>query len=245
MKATVRPISAASFSSRFRICACVETSRPETISSASTKFGRAAPARARCRRAGAGRRTVRGDSGSAQACGRPTRSSASATAFARACRASAVHAAAARRGCWRIVWRGLSDDIGSWKIICRSRRSGRIAASGRWVMSRPSKRDRAGARLDQPHQRAAERRLAGAGFADDADRLAAADRKSRPCRISAMARGRQRLRVMSAGDLEAAQRKAAAQPCGCASTSVDAAISARSPASTASAPASAPASGRS
>ncbi|ESZ51741.1 hypothetical protein X731_04890 [Mesorhizobium sp. L2C054A000] len=46
MKATVSPISAASLSKRVRICACVDTSRPETISSASTNFGESANARA-------------------------------------------------------------------------------------------------------------------------------------------------------------------------------------------------------
>ena len=39
-----------------------------------------------------------------------------------------------------IVWRGLSDAMGSWKIICMRRRSGRIAASSRCVMSVPAKR---------------------------------------------------------------------------------------------------------
>ncbi len=38
----------------------------------------------------------------------------------------------------RIVWRGLSEVIGSWKIICMRRLSGRICCSGSCVMSRPS-----------------------------------------------------------------------------------------------------------
>src|SRR2546430_5073261 len=37
------------------------------------------------------------------------------------------------------VCRGFSDEYGSWKIICTSRRSGRIAPTDRCVMSRPSK----------------------------------------------------------------------------------------------------------
>ena len=39
----------------------------------------------------------------------------------------------------RTVWRGLSEVIGSWKIICMRRRSGRIRCSGSCVMSCPSK----------------------------------------------------------------------------------------------------------
>ena len=35
-------------------------------------------------------------------------------------------------------WRGFSDAYGSWKIICIRRRSGRICASPRCVMSVPS-----------------------------------------------------------------------------------------------------------
>ena len=38
-----------------------------------------------------------------------------------------------------IVWRGLSDAIGSWKIICMRRRSGRKAPSSSPEMSWPSK----------------------------------------------------------------------------------------------------------
>ena len=37
------------------------------------------------------------------------------------------------------VCRGFSEEYGSWKIIWMSRRSGRICAGDRWVMSRPSK----------------------------------------------------------------------------------------------------------
>ena len=38
-----------------------------------------------------------------------------------------------------IVCRGFSDEYGSWKMICISRRSGRILPRLRCVMSRPSK----------------------------------------------------------------------------------------------------------
>ena len=41
---------------------------------------------------------------------------------------------------WPTVWRGLSDEYGSWKTICISRRTGRMSRWLRCVMSRPSKR---------------------------------------------------------------------------------------------------------
>ena len=37
------------------------------------------------------------------------------------------------------VCRGFSEEYGSWKIICTSRRSGRICSLDRWVMSVPAK----------------------------------------------------------------------------------------------------------
>ena len=77
---------------------------------------------------------------------------------------------------WPTVMRGLSEPNGSWKTICSSRRSGRIAAAVELG-------DVAAVEADAPfagqeaQQRAAERRLAGAGFADDADGLALPQRK--------------------------------------------------------------------
>ena len=72
------------------------------------------------------------------------------------------------------VRRGESEPKGSWKTTPRSRRSGRSSARVRRSRGRPAKRDRAGT-MEELKQRAAERRLAGAGLADDAEGLAAAD----------------------------------------------------------------------
>ena len=68
--------------------------------------------------------------------------------------------------------RGLSDEYGSWKTICMSRRAWRIRARENASTSSPVEPDLAGRRLDQPQDAAAGRRLAAAGFADEAERLA-------------------------------------------------------------------------
>ena len=68
------------------------------------------------------------------------------------------------------VWRGLSDWYGSWKTICTRRRSGRrVGLRERLAVEQ----DLAAGRRLQAEQRAAERRLAAAGLADDAEHLAA------------------------------------------------------------------------
>ena len=71
--------------------------------------------------------------------------------------------------------RGSSEPTESWKTICMCRR---ISFS----RSRPEpdevdavEDDLARRRLEQPQERPPERRLAAAGLADEADRLAAAD----------------------------------------------------------------------
>ena len=75
--------------------------------------------------------------------------------------------------------RGFSDAYGSWKIICISRRNGRSSRRDSVVMSSPPKRTVPARRLVQPHEQPAERRLAAAGLADDAERLAAPNRGMR------------------------------------------------------------------
>ena len=82
-----------------------------------------------------------------------------------------------------MVSTGLSDVIGSWKIIEMSLpRSARISASGSVEQIPPLEADcaaddAAGRRLDQPQDRQRGDALAAAGFADDAQRLAGAQRK--------------------------------------------------------------------
>ncbi len=73
------------------------------------------------------------------------------------------------------VLRGFSDEYGSWKIICISRRSGRSERCEMREMSLPSKRivPLVGSRRRSISLRG--RRLAAARLADDAERLAAAD----------------------------------------------------------------------
>src|SRR3712207_5900907 len=65
------------------------------------------------------------------------------------------------------VLRGFSDEYGSWKIICISRRSGLSSPCESLAMSRPSQG------IDPPGDEPCGRRLAAAGLADDAERLAA------------------------------------------------------------------------
>ena len=93
------------------------------------EVGLSASRRGRCRRAGAGRPRARAGSGRATRRRQPDavedrrqpRRSAS-----RLVRRDAVQQQRRRRGCGRSVWRGLSEAIGSWKIICMRRRSGRM-----------------------------------------------------------------------------------------------------------------------
>ena len=117
-------------------------------------------------------------SGRPDAASRPTRSSTRVRP-ARAPPPRSCARPCSRSGSIRmrpIVCRGLSEDIGSWKIICMRRRSGRTRALVERGDVAAVEDDRAGRRRDEPEQRAAERGLAGAGLADDADGLAAADR---------------------------------------------------------------------
>ena len=83
--------------------------------------------------------------------------------------------------CWPIVWTGLSEVIGSWKIIdILPPRSVRRSSGERPSRSRPSNRTASpstvpGGLGDQPHDRERGHALAAAGFADQPDGLAAAD----------------------------------------------------------------------
>ena len=82
-----------------------------------------------------------------------------------------------------MVITGLSEVIGSWKIIEMSRpRMARISSSASCeevdaVEADRAADDAAGRIGDQPHQRQRGHALAAAGFADDRQRLAARDRK--------------------------------------------------------------------
>ena len=74
--------------------------------------------------------------------------------------------------------RGFSDANGSWKTICISRRSGRSRSRrSPCVMSVPRKRIVPSVGLEQPQHRARQRRLAAARLADEAERLALAQRE--------------------------------------------------------------------
>ena len=73
---------------------------------------------------------------------------------------------------WPIRLRGLSDANGSWKTICISLRSGSscLPAGVRDVLA--AEADAALGGLEQPHERARQRRLAAARLADEPERLA-------------------------------------------------------------------------
>ena len=68
--------------------------------------------------------------------------------------------------------RGLRLANGSWKIICMRLRCSRRARLAELEDILAVEQHRAAQRLDQPHHRAAGRRLAAAGFADQRQRLA-------------------------------------------------------------------------
>ena len=106
----------------------------------------------------------------------PTRSSSSPILRSRSARPSAL--AVPRRRCCRRDIRGSSDEYGSWKTICTRRRSSRSARRSACVNVDAADPDRsARQRHAGASARRAERRLAGARLADEAERLAAADRQ--------------------------------------------------------------------
>ena len=116
-----------SSSSRFSTCACTETSSAETGSSATTKRGlvasaRAMPMRWRCPPLNAcGKRCM--NSGR-----NPTSRSKSATRSMRSLRRLTPLTRSGSPTLSNSVMRGLSDPNGSWKIIWMSRRSGASSA---------------------------------------------------------------------------------------------------------------------
>ena len=70
--------------------------------------------------------------------------------------------------------RGLSEENGSWKTTCIFGRNGRISAFDFASSRVPFQSIVAAVVVKQPQDRLAERRLAGARLADDAERLAVA-----------------------------------------------------------------------
>ena len=84
---------------------------------------------------------------------------------------------------WPIVKRGLSDAYGFWNTTWMRFRIGSISAresaSRSWPSNIALPVDRAAVGLVQAQQRQAERRLARARFADDAERVAGAQLEAR------------------------------------------------------------------
>jgi hypothetical protein len=97
--------------------------------------------------------------------------------------------------CNPMVRSGLSEVIGSWKIIDMSRpRISRIASSSRSSSALPSKVTRpagaAGQPRQQPHDRERRDRFSRARLADDGDHLAGLDMETQPLdRADGPARG--------------------------------------------------------
>jgi len=124
---------------RLRICACTETSRADTGSSATTSFGESAIARAIPIRWRCPPENSWGYLSPASA-GIPTRTSS---------RSARSRSAIPRASPWtshpsptmsRTLIRGLREEYGSWKTICISRRVFRSASPDRRVISLPSNR---------------------------------------------------------------------------------------------------------
>ena len=76
------------------------------------------------------------------------------------------------------VLRGFSDEYGSWKIICISRRSAFSSSPLMSAISRPSNLIEPPVGLHQPQQQPRGGRLAAAGLAHEPERLAAHARRS-------------------------------------------------------------------
>ena len=107
------------------------------------------------------------------------------------------------------VLRGFSDEYGSWKIICISRRSAFSSSPLMCAISWPSKLIEPARGLHQPQQQPRGGRLAAAGLAHDPERLAAQARRSRRRRRPAPPRpgagrepGADREVLDEAGDLD-------------------------------------------
>ena len=75
----------------------------------------------------------------------------------------------------RTLRRGLSDEIGSWKIICMRVRACAHVVAAHLGQLPAFEHHRAAGGTGQLHDRPAGRALAAAGLADDAERLATQD----------------------------------------------------------------------
>src|SRR5829696_8928246 len=125
--------------SRLRIAACTETSSAETGSSAIRSDGETERARAR---------PTRWRWPPESSCGyrcrsssrRPTLSSSSRTRSSSFRPRASFCTRSGSATIWPHVCRGSSDEYGSWKTMCSSRRSGRIARREMCVISRPLRR---------------------------------------------------------------------------------------------------------
>ena len=177
MKTIERPSRSRRSASSCSTCACTETSSAETGSSATSTSGsqrqRAGQADALALAAG---EFVRVAVGRRRDRARPAR-----TAPARGQRLRARHAVDDRP--LRDQLAGLAARIERGERVlehhldmARLRRAA-PRASG-WPRSMPSSRICAAIRIEQPHDAARQRRLAGAGFADDAERRAARQRRA-------------------------------------------------------------------
>src|SRR5579872_2000055 len=128
MKIIVRPSDARRSSNRSRICAWIDTSRAETGSSATSNSGPTASARAMpirwrwppenspgCLRASAGRR--------------PTWASSRATRSQRSAGVPILCTVSTSNSALPTLWRGSSDEYGSWSTTCIRLRYGRRPCS--------------------------------------------------------------------------------------------------------------------
>ena len=125
--------------SRLMTCAWIDTSSAETGSSPMMSFGLSASARAMPMR---WRWPPENWCGKLSICARrsPTRSNSAATRSRRAPLASTPCTLSGSPTMSPARFRGLSEENGSWKMICICRRKGRISSLPRRVTSWPSSR---------------------------------------------------------------------------------------------------------
>ena len=144
------------------------------------QLGVRAPARGPGWRAAAGRRRARAGTGRRTPSGSCTASSSSSTrgAGGRGRRRPACARPAARRRTSAMVSSGLKLDAGSWKTKPIRSRTGRNAALLDAVHLGAEHLQRAAGDLGQPGDGPADRRLAAAALADQAEHLARADREA-------------------------------------------------------------------
>ena len=140
--------------------------------------------RGRCRCAGAARRRTRAGSGRRRPASAPRARAAPRPASRRRAASPMPCMRPARRAIAPTVMRGSSEPYGSWNTICMSRRSRRSARGDSARHVRAVEAHRAGGRLEQPQDRARRRRLAAAGLAHQAERLAARHLEATPSTAS-------------------------------------------------------------